>query len=75
MTTQIEDTSTGFPDYCRSCVEQCGCGRWDTLTEPDEIEWPGPGSTLTARYQCSGGHEWTCRWSPELLALHGGKGE
>lgn len=54
-------------DYCRTCVDECGCGRTDTLTDPFQIDWEGTGSMLIARYLCGFGHVWTCRWSPEML--------
>lgn len=60
-------TGLWLSDYCRRCVSDCGCGRTDTLTEPFQIDWKGPGSMLIARYECAGGHQWLCRWSPELL--------
>lgn len=52
-------------DYCATCVEQCGCGRWDTRTEPDEIECRVEGSTLRmeAVYVCAFGHRWTTRFT------------
>jgi hypothetical protein len=62
-------------DYCKGCVDECGCERLDTLTEPFEVHWPGPGSMLTGRYECGSGHKWTCYWSSELLAVHGTMGE
>ncbi len=66
---------TELSDYCRSCVAECGCGRTDTLTEPFQIDWPGPGSMLIGRYECEGGHIWSCFWSSELLAMHETMGE
>lgn len=78
MTTTDEAvpvTEEWFPDYCRHCVDECGCGRWDTVTEPFEVHWPGPGSMLTGRYECDNGHQWKCFWSAELLTMHPQMGE
>ncbi len=63
-------------DFCATCAAAEGCSRFDAIVEPDEIEWPGSG-TVTARYRCGCGHEWTCSWSSELLTaptLHAAKG-
>jgi hypothetical protein len=65
---------TELCDYCRGCVEVCGCGRTDTLTEPFEISWNGTGSMMIARYECGCGHMWACHWSPEVLD-HKGMGD
>ena len=65
VTAEVE--GTWLRDYCASCVADCDCGRLDTLTEPFEVHWPGPGNSLIGRYECSGGHKWTCNWSSELL--------
>lgn len=74
MTTTTRPTeaveAVYFPDFCRSCVEGCGCARLDTVTEPDEIAWDGPGTSVTATYECPSGHRWTCRWSPTYLPVH-----
>lgn len=67
MTRSIELSCTQLCDYCAHCVTECGCGRTEVLAEPCQIDWPGPGSMLTAHYECGCGHRWTCRWSPEVL--------
>lgn len=59
-----------FSDYCRSCVQSCGCSRLDVVVEPDAIHWPGPGQSITATYTCPDGHRWRCRWSPTYLPVH-----
>lgn len=55
-------------DYCKSCVEQCGCGRWDTLTEPDVVECSVTSDALrmVAAYRCPNGHGWTTRFTQPL---------
>lgn len=70
MTNTEAPDAALFTDYCRSCVESCGCARLAVLTEPIEIHWPGPGQSITATYECANGHRWRCGWSPQYLPVH-----
>lgn len=60
-------------DFCSRCVAECGCTRWTSQTEPDEIRTEvTPGALrMEAAYRCAAGHRWTTQFN-EPLPLHAG---